>query len=269
MPRGPRGRGWVGDLVLHAPESVRALRNLPFLGPLIHQVSHRVLDPKERIWTQVEAGPAAGLWLELNPRTGQSYARGDVEPSVQSALAMHLEPGDVFYDLGANIGFYTLLAARATGPHGKVFSFEPDFENARRLERNVVRNGFANVSMVEAGVWSSSGERQFSSANAGSPDRGVGSFVYQSSSVEFVTVVPCLSIDDFAIFAPPPSGIKCDVEGAEIEALHGARDTLAKHRPWILCETQTFDNARSARALLAELGYSIKQISDVHLFAAP
>jgi len=256
-------------MVLHAPDSVRALRNMPVLGALIHEVSHRVLDPTEKIWTQVEAGPAAGLWLELNPRTGQTYARGDVEPAVESALAGRLKPGDVFYDLGANIGFYTILAARATGAQGKVFSFEPDFENARRLERNVARNGFANVSIIEAGVWSSSGDRHFSGANAGSPDRGIGSFVYQTGPAESAAVVPCVSIDDFAKSAPPPSGIKCDVEGAEIEVLRGARDTLARHRPWILCETQNAENALSARALLAELGYSIEQISDVHLFAAP
>jgi FkbM family methyltransferase len=256
-------------MVLHAPESVRALRNVPVLGTLIHELSHRMLDTGERIWAQVESGPAAGLWLELNPRTGQAYARGNVEPAVQAALAAHLKPGDVFYDLGANIGFYTLLAARIVGLRGKIFSFEPDFQNARRLERNIVRNGFTNVSIIEAGVWSTSGERSFSSANVGSPDRGVGSFIDEAAAHETLSVLPCLAIDDFAKSAPPPAGIKCDVEGAELEAMRGARDTLARHRPWLLCETQNAENSDSIRAMLAELGYSIQAISDVHLFAAP
>jgi FkbM family methyltransferase len=262
-------RGWLGEAVLRAPDSLRALRRVPVLGALIHAVSHRILDLNEKVWTQVEAGPVAGLWLGLNPRTGQAYARGDMEPAVQNALADHLRPGDVFYDLGANIGFYTLLAARAVGARGKVFSFEPDFENARRLERNVARNGFANVSIIEAGVWSSSGERNFSAANAGSPDRGVGSFVYATGGAESVTAIPCVSIDDFALSAPPPAGIKCDVEGAEVEVLRGARASLARHRPWLLCETQNAENARAVRAILSELAYSIEEIDDVHLFAAP
>lgn len=257
-------------MVLHAPESVRALRNVPVLGSLIHEVSHRFLNPNEKVWTQVKAGPAAGLWLGLNPRTGKAYANGEAEPAVQSALAAHLYPGSVFYDLGANIGFYTVLAARAVGPRGKVFSFEPDFENARRLERNVVRNSFSNVSIIEAGVWSSSGPRNFSSANSGSPDRGIGSFLHDSGSAQSdLLPVPCVSIDDFTKSAPPPAGIKCDVEGAEIEVLRGAQATLARHHPWVLCETQNAENSHTARSMLTELGYAIEQISDVHLFAAP
>ena len=102
----------------------------------------------EKVWARVEAGPAQGLWLELNPRTGQNYLRGGAELTVQKILAERLHPGMVFYDLGANIGLFTLLAARLVGDSGKVFSFEPDPENAARLRRNIQRNGFANVTVV-------------------------------------------------------------------------------------------------------------------------
>ena len=93
--------------------------------------------------------------------------------------------------------------------------------------------------------------------------------LFRSEGTENVTVVPCVSIDDFALSAPAPAGIKCDVEGAEVEVLRGARACLSRHRPWVLCETQSAENAQAVRAILSELEYSIKEIDDVHLFAAP
>ena len=71
---------------------------------------------------------------------------------MQTIVAERLRPGMVFYDLGANIGLFTLLAARLVGGTGKVFSFEPDSENATRLRRNIERNGFTNVTVVDAGA---------------------------------------------------------------------------------------------------------------------
>lgn len=281
-----RSKSWVGEAVLHAPDSVRALRNVPVVGKLIHRLSHRILDPHERVWSRVDSGPAEGLWLELNPRTGQAYARGDAEPAVQHALAAHLRAGEVFYDIGANLGFYTLLAARAVGAQGKVFSFEPDAENARRLEKNIVRNRFENVAVIEAGVWCSSGKREFSASGPASPDRGVGTFVHSASAATATAaatgvaravvcsespagrpLIPCVSLDEFARSATPPAGIKVDVEGAEIEVLLGARETLLRHRPWVLCETQSPEHGRAARKILSALGYSLKAIDDIHLFA--
>ena len=72
----PRAREWVGDLLLRTPESLRSLRNVPFVGNLIHRVSHSILPMDQKVWARVEKGPAAGLWLELNSRTAQSYLRG-------------------------------------------------------------------------------------------------------------------------------------------------------------------------------------------------
>src|SRR5215469_6233719 len=164
----------MGELMLRAPAPLRSLRDVPVLGGLIHRLSHRVLPKEELVWVQVEAGPAKGMWLELNPRTGQGYLRGDVEGAVQGALLERLRSGMTFYDLGANIGLFSLIAARMVGPSGWVVSFEPDPVAAARLRRNVERNGFSNVTVVEAGVWSSSGEQKFVTAGDGSPDRGVG-----------------------------------------------------------------------------------------------
>jgi len=173
----------------------------------------------------------------------------------------------VFFDLGANIGWYSLLAARIVGASGKVFSFEPDPEVAARLRRNIERNGFANISVVQMGVWSQSAEVNFIRADSSSPDAGTGRF----ASVDGGTGCPiaCVALDDFILKGPPPDAIKCDVEGAEAEVLRGAEKLLRKHRPWILCETHSEANDRDVRALLASLGYSIKTIDQAHLLALP
>src|SRR5271155_4145975 len=164
----------MGELMLRAPAPLRSLRGVPLLGNLIHRLSHQFLPADEKVWAGIEAGPAQGIWIELDPRTGQNYLRGEAERAVQETIAERLRPGMVFYDLGANIGLFSLLAARVVGPNGKVFSFEPDAETAGRLRRHVARNGFENIEIVEAGVWSSSGQMNFAAADSSSPDRGVG-----------------------------------------------------------------------------------------------
>lgn len=256
-------REWASQLVLRAPASLRSLRNAPAIGGLIHRWSRLVVPADEKVWAQVESGPAEGLWLRLNPRTGQHYLRGQTETGTQGILASNLRPGMVFYDLGANIGLFSMLAARLVGAEGKVFSFEPDLEVAQRLRENADRNRFRNIIVVASGVWSSSGMLAFHAADATSPDRGTGKFVAGHGG----TLTHCTSVDDFVKAEPPPDAIKCDVEGAEVEVLRGAHRTLTVRKPWVLCETHSPETQRDSDAILRELGYTIQTVDAAHLFA--
>lgn len=256
-------REWAGRMLLRAPAPLRLLRNAPLIGGMIHRFSHSVVPTDEKVWTQVESGPAKGIWLRLNPRTGRQYLRGEGEAATQDALVARLRPGMTFYDLGANIGFFSLLAARLVGASGRVFSFEPDGEVAARLRENVGRNGFQNVAVTEAGVWSRSGMFDFAAADSASPDHGTGKFVLDGSG----RPTRCVSIDDFARMAPPPDAVKCDVEGAEVEVLRGAVETLRAHRPWVLCETHSAAADRDSRAILDGFGYVIQTVDAIHFLA--
>jgi len=257
-------RGWASQLLLRAPAPLRSLRNAPCgIGALIHRWSHRVVPADEKVWAQVESGPAEGLWLRLNPRTGQHYLRGYAEAATQNILVSHLRPGMVFYDLGANIGLFSMLGARLVGLRGKVFSFEPDLEVAQRLRENADRNGFTNITVVASGVWSSTGMLEFHAAEASSPDHGTGKFAVGGGG----RLTHCISLDDFVETQAPPDAIKCDVEGAEVEVLRGARRTLAVHKPWVLCETHSSETQSDSHAILRELGYTIQMIDPFHLFA--
>jgi FkbM family methyltransferase len=258
---------WLSRLFLRAPEPMRSLRKVPVLGRLFHFVSYRVLQADQKVWAQVQRGPAQGLWLELNPRTGRPYLLGEVEPVVQEVLGKRLSSGMVFYDLGANIGFFSLLAARIVGPDGHVFSFEPDPEVATRLRRNIARNNLSNVTVVEAGLWSFSGKVNFVAADSSSPDRGTGQFV--GEHISNGTPTRCVSLDDFVADAPLPDAIKCDVEGAEVETLRGAEALLRASPPWILCEMHSELNDRSARDFLENCGYHVESVDGNHILALP
>jgi predicted RNA methylase len=89
-------------------------------------------------------GPGRGIRWIVGAGTHGCWL-GSYESEKQAVVAEALGPGMVFYDLGANAGFYTLLAARAVLPGGEVIAFEPLPENISYLRRHVERNGFRNV----------------------------------------------------------------------------------------------------------------------------
>ena len=259
---------WFGALLLHSPTSIRSLRNIPVLGGLIHYLSHRFLPTNERLCLRVQAGPAQGICLEVNPRTGDAYLRGELESETQKVLVERLRPGMVFYDLGANIGLFSLIAARLVGAGGRVFSFEPDAEVAARLRRNIELNGFSNITVVGAAIWSINTNVRFIRSDASSPERGTGKLLADENQT-VGTRIRCIALDDFIETAPPPDGIKCDVEGAELEALRGAERLFQTRRPWIICEIHSEANDRSVRDFLGRLGYDIQSLDVNHVVGLP
>jgi len=150
-----------------------------------------------------------------------------------------LRPGDVFIDVGANIGLWTLVAATSVGPSGRVFSFEPNPTTFNRLSENIRLNG--KVSRVEA----------FSKAV--SADERVVSFVCErqhnlsaisssGSDGPRTKKVPTLALDSLLaneLVASRLAGIKLDTEGHELEALQGASGLIEERWPWIIVEFNT------------------------------
>jgi len=84
--------------------------------------------------------PGKGLWIHLNPRYEMEYIEGEYEAPVEEVLLSNLRPGSVFYDVGAHIGVFSLIAARNLGSHGSVLVFEPDPSNVRRIKEHASRN---------------------------------------------------------------------------------------------------------------------------------
>jgi FkbM family methyltransferase len=190
---------------------------------------------------RVLGGSMAGARINL----GGSFLRyltGDAEPEVQRALEEHIKPGHVVYDVGANVGFFTILCARLVGPRGKVYAFEPMPPNAKALRHNVALNGLDNVVVVEKALSSESGTAQmfvsawsaFHSLNVegASKNDNLGPQAREPITVQTITLDEFVEADP----ARAPDLIKLDVEGAELVALEGMRGTLRSAEPLLLCE---------------------------------
>ena len=229
---------------------------------------NQLLTPQEKVVLQVQGGLAEGIWLDLNPRTDRHCYRGDAEQPVQQALRRWLQPGMVVYDIGANVGFFTLLMRRLVGESGQLFAFEPDPAVVCELKGNVQRNGCESVSVVCAAVWSSTGSVGFRRADPQqSPNRGTGSV--GTNGAEDCIVRESVSLDEFVKRAPPPHLIKCDVEGAEVEVFRGASGLLAEYRPVIISEVHSAGNGRELSKILGSAEYVLQPIDSTHLLATP
>jgi FkbM family methyltransferase len=255
-------------LFLRYAAPLSGLRRLPLLGPLVGWASGKLMPRSALAWAQVQRGPARGLWLHLNPRTGSLYFAGGGEPAVQAALQEHVRPGMVFFDIGANIGFFSLLAARLVGPQGRVVAFEADPEVAARLREHISRNDFPWMTAEQKAVWCQPGTVSFARTDpATSPDRGLGHVV--SAPAPGTIQVDAISLDHFMGTGLAPDFLKCDVEGAEVEVFRGAQRLLAEKRPGILCEMHSDENRRILLAEFARHRYSCKALDEYHVLALP
>lgn len=214
---------------------------------------------------RVASGPGAGLRVS---RLGASadYALGTNELPVQVALVDLLEPGATFLDIGANVGFFSLLAARASGPTGRTYAVEPVPVNADRIRAGARRNRLA-VEVLELALTDREGTTtlQLAEHPGGATVASVAAPPDPSGTIEVGTD----TVDHLVASGRigPPSVVKIDVEGAEAEVLAGMVETLAAHRPIVLCEVDGAD-AEELRRKRAELvatfeghGYEIESLA--------
>jgi len=259
----------LANLLLRYAAPLSGLRRVPVLGDLLSWTSRKLVPRESLVWVQIQVGPSKGLWMRLNPRTGQNVQKGIGEPEVQQALVDHLRPGMTFYDLGANIGFFSLMAARLVGPQGRVISFEADPEIAARLRENLSRNQFSHAQVVQKAVWSETKTVSFARVDPGtSPDRGLG-HVSASASDSGVIAVEAISLDQFVAANPAPDFLKCDVEGAEAAVFQGATQLLSQERPILLVEMHSPENQKMLLKQFAGYGYQCSQLDETHVLALP
>jgi len=262
--------GRLGRAFLRFAAPFTKLRAVPLIGPGLRWASAKLIPRDALTWVQVQRGPAQGIWLHLNPRTGRDYFNGDVEPEVQAVLHNYLRPGMTVFDIGANIGFFSLLAARLVGASGRrVTAFEADPEIAARLRENVARNQGGQVSVEDKAVWSSSSSVFFARADADvSPDRGLGHVIEidAEKSAPGTIRVEAVSVDEYVLMSGAPDFIKC-VEGAEVEVFRGAEKLLNEKQPLILCEMHGEENRQTLLKLFANLGYRCEPCGKNHIFA--
>ena len=191
-----------------------------------------------------------------------SLPRGTLEIPVQEALRRLLGEGDVFYDVGANVGFFSLLAARLVGPPGRVYAFEPVADSAEAIRANAALNGFGNLSVLEKAVAAESGRERLlvvEDLSWSRLDRG-----RQHPRAAARVDVDVVALDDLVSAGelPPPTLVKIDVEGAELSVIEGMRSTIEHHRPAVVCELH--DTGAEVAGAFAGLGYEVANLEGKH-----
>ena len=211
---------------------------------------------------RIASGDLAGSWLLLDLQVDKDLWLGNYEPDVAQAIRHFAQPGAIAYDLGANLGYTALLLARALGPSGRVFAFEPLADNLERLRRAVTLNGVENrITIVPAAVGARGGPAAFRihvSGGMGRLENGAGR---QDGFVAAATV-DVVTLDDF-VFAEghaPPAVIKIDLEGGEAAALTGMSRLLRERRPCLLLELHGTQAAADVQRQLVAAGYRLHKM---------
>jgi len=140
-----------------------------------------------------------------------------------------IRPGAWVLDVGANVGSYTLLAAKRVGSTGRVIAVEPDADNRKLLEGNIRDNHYSEL--VEVIPFAASNRRQCKQFFRTS--RCTENSLYPGSEVESIASVQCVPLDDL-LEEQKVDIIKLDVEGHEIEALEGMEKTIARSEPLVM-----------------------------------
>lgn len=182
------------------------------------------------------------------------------QPSLVPVLEAVLSPGDTFYDVGANIGIYSVWAARLVGPTGAVRAFEPVPTTTEWLRRLVAANGIENVEIIAVAVSDSSGRVSMQAVPGASGLSRVVSEAEEVDRPETQLTAESVTLDQFHGLGPPPTLVKIDVEGAEPRVLAGMAELLGSVRPVVVFESPDYGGGAGvdrAVALLTDKGYEV------------
>ena len=182
------------------------------------------------------------------------------EPNVVIACRDILNIGDIFWDIGANVGGVTRLGSRIVGPTGLVIAVEASLNNFKKLNQNVIVNHLNNVYLINAAIYSKDFLPLTLYNGSGESDSIFQNDRLNKSSEK----VESLSLDTLEAMFGTPSLIKIDIEGAEYEAMVGSKNLLSKaqnrKRPLIILE-QSKDNLSACKLLMSN-DYQIQNLSN-------
>ncbi|MDQ4095464.1 MAG: FkbM family methyltransferase, partial [Actinomycetota bacterium] len=238
------------------PRLFRAVRLVPGLGDGMLRIADAAFPAHTLLTKRIRKGPLRDMVLDVDPRA-LDMVIGRYEPAIQSVIDATLRAGDVAFDVGSNLGYFTLLMAKKVAPGGRVVAFEPDPEMFAALSTNLTRNlaDADHVTPLAKAAGAAAGKVRF--ARGWRATRG--RVVPTGGDLEVETV----ALDDAADRFGTPRLLKIDVEGAELDVLRGARGVLKEARPLVLVEVHSTDLEIECARLLERLGYTCSRQADV------
>jgi FkbM family methyltransferase len=153
---------------------------------------------------------------------------GIYEEFETNLIKQEVKKGDVILDIGANIGYYTLIFAKLVGESGKVYAFEPDPTNFALLKKNIEANGYNNVVLIQKAVSNKSEKIKLYISKENRGDHRI----YPSYESRQTVEIECVRIDDYNI--PKVDFIKMDIQGSELGAIQGMENLLNLNQPLTL-----------------------------------
>jgi len=203
--------------------------NLQFARDLKHRVAHLIYSwptLNDPILTKVDR-----LRMYINTADARPYLSRRYEPYTTLLFKRAVRPATTVLDIGAQFGYYSLLAAKAMEKEGRVYAFEPAPLNFELLSRNIQMNGFANIiHPTQKAVGNENGTVTlflFDNTDSHSMHR------HPEASVKETLPVECITIDDF-LGGQPADVVKMDIEGNEPYALEGMKQTISKSSNLVL-----------------------------------
>ena len=168
-----------------------------------------------------------------DPDVGYHVAADRYEPDVTAVFRRLARPGMGVIDIGANIGYFSMLAAALVGPTGHVLAVEPNPHNARMLEASRRLNGYAQITVAQVAAGRATGLLALHAAQSNGTTSPPAEDL---DALLAATTVPSLRLDDLVDPGRPIGLIKVDVEGAEYTALLGCQNLIARDLPTIISE---------------------------------
>ncbi|MSP19683.1 MAG: FkbM family methyltransferase [Bdellovibrionales bacterium] len=228
--------------------------NTTLIGKLL-RLPLVLVPPKLRV--RVLSGPLAGYrWIAGSGNHGLWLGIYEREKQVEFSRVLERMPKDgVVFDCGANVGYYSLIAGRKI-PGGTAHAFEPFPACVAFIQKHVEMNGVSNVKIHPVAVSNLSGDVFF--------ERGVSNATGRLSSSGTLPVRQIkIDAEIEAGRLPVPHLIKMDIEGAELLALQGARETLMIHHPILFLATHGAQVHLECLSFLKGLGYEFESLDSL------
>ena len=241
---------------------IRHRRAFPGKGRLMNWIGQMVARQTPVVRTEIE--PGVWMTLDLRDRIQRWMWGGVYEPEIRQILQQMLKPGDIFVDIGAHIGYFTVLAASYVKEQGQVVAYEPDPINFQQLLANV--RHFSWVTAAPVALSDTQGITPFFR----SPKRGEsgwGSLLPNKENREVIEIeTRTLDSEIQRLAWHRLDLVKVDVEGAEFRVLRGAQQVLLDFRPvWIVeinpaCLARDHQSPGSIESLFAGTGYRVYRL---------
>lgn len=206
--------------------------------------------PKTSVFPIMQ-GPARGLkWVVGSGVHG--IWLGSYEADKQQLLSKLPLKGTSALDIGANVGFFSILLSRMVGSSGKVIAFEPLPRNRDFIHKHIQLNKIENITVNSVAVGDTNQMMRFATSRY--HEQG---YLSEDGDLE----VPVITLDSLSNFESPVSLVKIDVEGAEASVLKGGKSFFNSQRPKILLATHGKNQAEECKEILQSYSYTITRIS--------